>query len=160
MFAEFFEEFSGDLTLLLLMAGVGVALGMIFGRFRLVNILINIYIAFAAVVVLPESISDMFKYSEVLLFFGAIVVLTLLGDYLFDIHMSGSGPGFFWRLIVMSFLEMGLVVSLVTYFVSRADVLEYISKNMYFYFASDYARVFWFAVPILFVFYLNKKSRN
>ena len=160
MFIDFFSKISGDLAVILAMAGIALALGFVFGRFKLVNILINIYIAFAATIVLPDAVADLFKYAEVFFFVVFIAVLTLLGDYLFDIHISGSGRGFFSRLIAMSFLIVILFFSLASFFIPKKEMLEIISPNMYNYLASPSARFFWFALPIGLVSYLNRKSRR
>ena len=68
------KNLAGDISLLLLFIGLSVAFGFIFGRWKLVNILINVYIVVAFLSILPKEILDFSPYARagsflVLLFF-------------------------------------------------------------------------------------------
>lgn len=155
----FSDKLAGDISLFLVLVAISVAFGMFVGRFRLINILINIYIALAILSVIPENLLKFHENSEPFLFLLIVVLLTLIGDYLFDIHISSSGSGFFWRLVVMSFLEMGLIFSVVISLMPQDKLLEYVSQNAYQYFASPAAKTFWIIIPLTFLFFINKRAK-
>jgi len=152
-------QWADEIALFLILAGVSVAFGFFMGRFRLVNVLISIYIAIALLSVLPKEFLKFNQHADVFLFLIFVIGLTLADSALFDIHISGSGAYFFWRLFVMSFLEIGLIFSILTTLLPRKEVLEYISADAYNYFASSYAQFLWMVIPLLFVFFINKKLR-
>ena len=155
----FSDKLAGDASLFLVLVAISIVFGMFVGRFRLINILINIYIALAILSIIPDNLLKFNENSEPLLFLLIVISLTLVGDYLFDIHISSSGSGFFWRLVVMSFLEMGLIFSVISSMIPSEKLLEYFSQNMYQYFASSSARVFWIIAPLAFLFFINKRSK-
>ena len=156
---DIFGKISGDITLIVILIAVSVGFGLLIGRFRLVNVLINIYIAFAFVTVLPQDILDISKNSSALIFLSILVALTLVSDYLFDIHISNSSSGFFWRLFVMSFLLTSLTFSMLVSMLEKKLVMKYISIDAFGYFAAPYASFFWMAAPLLFLFFLNKRQK-
>lgn len=154
------EKISGDISLFLILAAVSVGLGMYIGRFRLVNVLINIYIAVAILSVVPEKWLSGSEILQAIFFLVVVVFLTIIGDYLFDIHISNTvTSGFFWRLLVMSFLEMGLVFSIIISLLPKKVVLQYISENSLVYFSSPYAQIFWMVIPLIFLLFLSKRGR-
>jgi len=153
------DKLAGDLSLFLVLVAISLMFGMFVGRFRLANILINIYIALAILTVIPKDFLSLYANSDLLIFLLLLTVLTIAGDNLFDIHISSSGSGFFWRLVVMSFLEVGLIFSIIISMIPSSKLLEYVSQNMYQYFASPSAKVFWMAAPLVFLFFINKKAK-
>jgi len=153
------DKLAGDMSLFLILVAISLMFGMFVGRFRLANILINVYIAAAILMVIPESFLNLYANSNLLLFMLLLTVLTIIGDSLFDIHIPSSGSGFFGRLVVMSFLEVGLIFSVIISMVPSDKLLEYVSQNMYQYFASPSARIFWMTAPLVFLFFINKRSK-
>ncbi|MCK9378862.1 MAG: hypothetical protein M0P97_01825 [Candidatus Moranbacteria bacterium] len=154
------EKISGDISMFLILSVVSVGLGMYIGRFRLVNVLINIYIAVALLGVIPAKWLSSSGVLPAIFFLAAVIFLTIIGDYLFDIHISNTVPGgFFWRLFVMSFLEMGLVFSIIISHLPKKIVLQYISESSSGYFSSPYAQIFWMVLPLVFLLFLSKKSK-
>lgn len=145
-------------TLLLVMLAVTVAFWLLVGRFRLHSVLINIYISFALVGALPKDLIGTNTVMSVLLFMIGIVLLTLMGKYTFDIHLSGSGLAY-WQIFTMSFLEVGLITSLLAGFVGDKTLLKFVSKEALFYFSSPWAKFLWLALPLAFLIYINKKGR-
>lgn len=144
-------------TLVLVMLAVTVAFWLLVGRFRLHSVLINIYISFALAWSLPKNLISDNSTLALMLFLISIVLLTLMGRYTFDIHLSGSGLAY-WQIFIMSFLEIGLIVSLSVFFVGDKILLKYISKDALFYFASPWAKFVWLSLPLAFLIYINKKS--
>lgn len=153
------KTFAGDLSLLFLFIGISLVLGFVFGRYKLVNILINVYIGLAVVAVLPEGWLDFSLYGEAITFLAVLVVLTLVDQRLFDIHMSNAGTDFFWRLIVTSLLVTGLIVSVLLSYLPEKTALQFISESAYQYFASPTALLFWTILPIVSLFFINKRLR-
>src|SRR3989304_9370150 len=86
---DFFSAFdlpnnlAGDLSLFLLFVGISLAFGFIFGRWKLINILINVYIALAFIGVLPESLFLTAVYSKAIVFIVLVIMLTAIDERLF-----------------------------------------------------------------------------
>lgn len=153
------NKIAGDLSLILLFIGVSILAGFIFGRWKLVNILINVYIAVAIVGIVPQDWFDVSVYAKAGLFLGLLVLLTMFDERLFDIHITSAGTDFFWRFFVTSFLVTGSVLSSVFNFLPKYIVLEWVSPNLYFYIASPWALMFWLVVPIFSLFVINTRLR-
>lgn len=154
------ENLSGDISFLFFFLVVSIAFGMLVGRFRLINVLINVYIAIAILTVMPREIFTPYSLAALFFFVAAVVVLTMVDSHLFDIHISGSGGSFFWRLFVMSFFEAGLIFSVFISFWNREAVLKFISPDIYLVFASEIMRIFWMLAPLLVLFFINKKEKK
>jgi len=152
------ENLAGDISFLILFLVVSIAFGMFVGRFRLINVLINVYIAIAILTVIPKEILEPTSLAALFVFIATVIVLTMIDSHLFDIHLSGSGGSFFWRLFVMSFFESGLIFSVLISFWGKKTMIEYISSDIYNVFASPYARVFWMLAPLFVLFFINKKE--
>lgn len=158
VFAElgFSQKITLDLTLFLVLAFVSFVFGMLIGRYRLVTVLINIYVAIA--VTGAVSVKLLPDYSNrLILFFGIIVVLTILGKKMFEIPISGSGKGFLWRVFVMSFLEIMLVLSTTLAIFPKKIALGYVSPSAYDYLVLNNAPLFWMLLPLVFMFLIHKK---
>lgn len=150
---------AGDLSLVLLFVGVSLLAGFIFGRWKLVNILINVYIAVALVGIIPPFWLVWSVYAKAVIFLAILVLLTMFDERLFDIHMTSAGTDFFWRFFVTSFLVTGSVLSSTFNFLPRDLVLEWVSPNLYFYIASPWALLFWLVMPLLSLFFINTRLR-
>lgn len=145
-------------TLVLVVLAITVAFWLLVGRFRLHSVLINIYISFALVWTLPKDFIGTNTNLSVMLFLISIVLLTLMGNYTFDIHLSGSGLAY-WQIFTMSFLEVGLIISIIAAFIGDKTLLRFVSKDAIFYFSSPWARFLWLAMPLAFLVYINKRGR-
>jgi hypothetical protein len=153
------NNLAGDLTLLLLFFGLSLAFGFIFGRWKLVNILINIYIVVAFLSVLPKELLAFSPYARAGVFFGLLVFLSMVDDRLFDLHITSAGTDFFWRLFVMSILVTGMLVSVTLTLLPKSLALSYLSATAYSYFASPLALVFWMAFPLLLLLFINNRLK-
>lgn len=164
-FLSFFPSFqlpknlAGDISLILLFLGFSLAMGFIVGRWKLINILINVYISLAFINVLPERLLDMSEYGRVGIFVVLLVALTAVDKRLFDLHISNAGTDFFWRLFVMSILVTGMVFSSFLYYLPQPTALQFISMTAYGYFASPTALLFWLAMPILSLLFINNRLK-
>lgn len=147
------------MSLLLLFIGMSLVFGFVFGRWKLINILINVYIALAFVGVLPKEMLDFSLYAKSGIFLLILIVLTAIDDRLFDLHITSAGTDFFWRLIVTSILVTGMIVSVLLSFLPKATALGYISPTAYGYFASAGALIFWMVVPLLSLLFINNRLK-
>lgn len=150
---------AGDLSLVLLFVGIAVAMGFIFGRWKLVNILINVYITVALIGILPSDWFVFSVYAKAFTFLGVLAFLTAVDERLFDIHITSAGTDFFWRFFVTSFLVSGTVVSTFFSFLPRSIALQWITPTLYGYVASQWALIFWLVVPLFSLFFINKRLR-
>ncbi len=153
------KDIAGDLSLILLFIGVSLLVGFIFGRWKLVNILINVYIAVALVGVMPDSWFEISDYARSGMFVALLTGLTMFDERLFDIHITSAGTDFFWRFFVTSFLVTGSVLSSTFSFLPKAVALSWITPDLYLYIASPWALLFWLVVPIFSLFFINMRLR-
>ncbi len=144
-------------TVFLVMLAIAVVLWLVVGKKRLHNSVMNIYLSFALVQVLPVNLISTNKNLSVLIFLILLVVLTLFGNYTFDIGLSGSGLAY-WQIFLMSFFEVGAVFSITASFLGDKQLLQYVSKDALFYFTSPWAKFIWLALPLLFLIYINKSN--
>lgn len=144
---------------MLLFIGLSIAFGFIFGRWKLVNILINVYIVVAFLSILPKEILSFSPYAKVGSFLGLLFFLSMVDDRLFDVHITSAGTDFFWRLFVMSILVTGMVVSVTLSFLPKTLALSYISLTAFEYFASPFALIFWMTIPLLLLLFINNRLK-
>ncbi|MGK2849225.1 MAG: hypothetical protein ACSLEX_04130 [Minisyncoccota bacterium] len=162
---RFFADFSipvniaGDLSLLFMFLGMSLMLGFVFGRFKLVNILINVYIAIAFVGVMPVTFFILSVYMKAGLFLLLVMFLTAVDKRLFDLHISSAGSDFFWRLFVTSVLVTGMIVSALLSFLPKSVALNFLSATAYGYFASQGALIFWMITPLLSLLFINNRLK-
>jgi hypothetical protein len=149
-------DLTQDITLILVMAAASVVFGLFIGRFRLITILINIYVALAIVSATPDKYFKDYSY-EIGFFALLVVVFTFLGKSLFEIHISGAGSGYLWRVFVMSFIEVAMLISIILSLMPKAAALGYVSQTAYGYLASPGARFIWMTLPIVFILFIHKR---
>ena len=145
-----------DITLLAVIIIASLLFGLFIGRFKLVTVLINIYIAFALLATVPEKYLVDYNY-RLIFFYAALVILTLAGRKLFEIYISSSGSGFMWRVFAMSFLEVVFLLSITLAILPKKIALGYVSPNAYQYLASADWRFVWMVVPLIFIFIIHKR---
>ncbi|HCP08326.1 MAG TPA: hypothetical protein DIT25_00800 [Candidatus Moranbacteria bacterium] len=153
------DDLSQDIMLLIFIAFVSFVYGILIGRTRLMTVLINIYVAYAVVAVVPQEIFDGYEL-KILAFLGILALLTVLNKRFFDISLSGSGSGFLFRVFSMSFLQVVLVLSIAFSFFPENAAMEYISGSAYEYLVSGWAPLVWMIAPLLLMFYIYKKIRR
>ena len=153
------KNIAGDMSLFFLFIGMSLVFGFIFGRWKLINILINVYIALAFVGVIPVAWFVASPYAKSGVFIILLIILTAIDNRLFDLHISSVGTDFFWRLFVTSILVTGMIVSVILSFLPKAVALGYISVTAYGYFASPMALIFWMVVPLLSLLFINNRLK-
>jgi len=145
-----------DVTLIIVAVLASFIFGAFIGRTKLVSVLINIYAAFAIISVTPKTlIVD--DSTRLLVFLALVVGLTLAGRKLFDVYLSGAGTGFLWRIFVMSFLEIGLLTSIVFSLLPSKTALTYISASSLDYLVSGNAQLIWMAAPLVFLLLMHRR---
>lgn len=149
-------QLTQDISLFLLVAVLSFVFGMFIGRYKLITILINIYVAFAVTVSVPDKYFTDYVY-ELVFFLAGVVVLTLVSKQLFEIYISGSGSGFLWRVFAMSFLEVVFLLSIVLSIVPKSVAMEYVSPAAYGYLATENAHLAWMIIPMAFMFFIHKR---
>ena len=143
-----------DVIFFLVVILASFILAMLIGKHRVVNVIINTYITFAILQVVPAGYLTSFTSTE-LFFFVLLIILTLLGDKLFEISISGAG--FMWRVIVASFLEVLLLSSLALSFMPKKEALGYVSKLTYPYLTAPDFRLLLMVAPLAFLLLIHKK---
>ena len=150
------EDLVQDVSLLLVIVLASFVFGMFIGRYKLITVLINIYVAVAVVSAIPEKFLQNY-IQELVAFSGIVVVLTLISKRLFEIYISGSGSGFLWRIFVMSFLEVLFLSSIILSIIPEKEATEIISEMAYSFLASPMARLLWMIAPLAFLFIIHKR---
>lgn len=156
---EFSKGVASILSFVFLFIGASVAVGFIFGRNKLVNIFINIYIAFAFVSALPPTVFATSPYAEAGLFFVLLVFLTSIDQHLFDLHIPNASYDIFWRLFIMSFLVVGMVTSAMVTLLPAKTVLSLPFPFLSDYFGTPTAFILWLSLPLLVLIFMNKRLR-
>ncbi len=156
---SFIGKSAGDFSFLFVFFALSLGVGFLFGRWKLVNILINIYIALAFVGVLSVGFLGSSVYGELITFLAVLIFLTATDDRLFDIHIASAGTDFFWRLFVMSILVTGFFVSTLFSFFPEKIVLSYISPAIYGLFATPIAEIVWMTIPLLVLLFINNRLK-
>jgi len=145
-----------DISLLLVIALLSFVFGMFIGRYKLITILINIYVSFAVTAAVPAQYFSDYLY-KLIFFLAGVIILTLVSKRLFEIYISGSGSGFLWRVFVMSFLEVVFMISIVLSIIPKKVALGYVSNEAYNYLASENAKFIWMVIPLAFIFFIHKR---
>jgi len=150
---------SQNVMLLIFIALLSFVYGMLLGKHKLMSVLINIYVAFAVVSVVPAKTFTDYNV-QVIVFLGILVVMTILDKRFFDISLSGSGASFLFRVFSMSFLEIVLVLSIVFSYIPMKDALAFISKDAYVYLVTGWAPLIWMVAPLVYMFFIYKKINH
>lgn len=153
------KDFASVLSFVFLFIGISLAVGFAFGRNKLVNVFINIYIALAFVSVLPDHFLIDSEYANAGFFFFLLVFLTAIDQHLFDLHIPNTSYDIFWRMFVMSGLVVGMTVSVVTSLIPKRFLSELPFPFLYDFFGGQIANVLWLSLPIFVLLFMNKRLR-
>jgi len=146
-----------DVTLLIVIILASFLFAIFIGKSRLAAVLVGSYISFALVTVTPESYLSGNEY-KLLAYLVIVVALTIWGKKMIDISIGGIGSGFMWKIFVMSFLEVVMILSVILSLVSKKEALQYISLSSYGYLINDPMKLIWMAAPLAFLFFVQKKK--
>ncbi len=141
--------------------------GFSLGRDRIIVILVSIYMALAVVGNAPviNQVNIALKLTDnivlqISLFLGLFVLLFFLLSRSALIKTIGenSAPGKWWQVIVFSFLQVGLLISITLSFLPL-DTVGALSEQTRQLFISDYGKSAWLIAPIIFMA-LGPKSKK
>jgi hypothetical protein len=147
---------SQDITLFFVIALVSFVFWMFIGRYKIITVLINIYVSLAIMSAVPEKYFTDYTF-KLILFYALVVALTIVSKKLFEIYISGSGSGFLWRVFAMSFLEVMMLLSITLVLVPKKVALGYVSPTSYDYLTADMARLLWMVLPLILMFAIHKR---
>lgn len=153
------SNLSQDISLLFLVIFVSFVFGMFIGRYKLLTILVNIYISLAVIAAVPKGFLASYSHN-LIAFFSILIILTLISKKFFEVSISGAGSGFLWRVFAMSFLEVVLLISIAVSMVPEKVALGYVSATSYKYLASDNFRFIWTIAPLVFMFFIQRRSNR
>lgn len=150
---------AGDVSFLLAFIAVCLIVGVYLGRAQLVSIVLYGYIGTAILSILPNELLNFSLYGRAIIFIIIFFFLFFTGDYVIDIHISNAGADFFWRILIMSFLAVGMLTSIIFALLPKADVMRYFSSGAISYFVSPEAKIAWMIIPLLFLLFINRRLR-
>lgn len=152
------RDLAGFLGFWLAFIGTGVGIGFLFGRGKLGNVFIDVYMSVAvtrtllAVVPLPEL-----PYAGAVLFFVVLAFLIGIDQSLFDLHISNAAYDIFWRVFVMGVLVTGMAVSAFISFLPAKAVASLPFPQLSLYFGSPVATALWFSLPVFVLVFMNRR---
>jgi hypothetical protein len=157
--ATFPQETAGLVVFAVLFVIVGVGVGFLLGRNRLVNVVMSVYVALAftnaSVGVLPKD----FPLSGAWLFLVLLVLLTLVDRSLFEVHVPPSPQDVFWRVVVTGIMVTGMVTSVAVVMFPKKMVASFPISVPIRYFGTPLAEILWLVLPLLVLLILNKRSK-
>ncbi len=157
--ATFPQETAGLIVFAIMFILVGIGVGFLLGRNRLVNVVMSVYVALAftnaSVGVLPKE----FPLSGAWLFLVLLVLLTLVDRSLFEVHVPSLPQDVLWRVVVTGIMVTGMVTSVaVSMFPKKTVALLPITVPVR-YFGMPLAEILWLVIPLVVLLLLNKRSK-
>lgn len=147
--------FFGDLSLFGVLLLFFLFLIFVVGRYRIVHFVLNTYIALGFVLILPREILVSSSFVSLIVFFAVLSILTLLGEKIFDIHARTSTYNWF-SISILGISISALICGIFFRWLPRDVFLwEMFSPRSIGYFSGEWFLVFWFVVPLVFLFVLG-----
>lgn len=156
---ELSKDIASILSFAFLFVGIATAAGFVFGRNKLVNIFINVYIALAFTKAMPVDDISSSPYTEAILFVVLLVFLTAIDEHLFDLHIPNASYDIFWRLFVMSLLVVGMVTSVLVTLLPKKILSVAPFPFLSDIFGLPVAHILWLFVPLILLIFMNKRLR-
>jgi hypothetical protein len=160
---------SWDLFIILFFVAAFLLYGLSLGRDRLVVIMVGLYMALAIVNTAPYfdflngyqanfSVNNI-SILKITLFFGLFVVIFFLisRSALMNTIGAGSSQGSWWQTLIFSFLQVGLMISVVLSYLPKEFIAK-LSGQMQNFFISDPARFCWLVGPVLMMALVRKRK--
>lgn len=154
---------SWDLFVLVTFAVVICAYLFRFGKDRAFLILISTYISFALIEKLPliekvagVSLKNTPTDKALIFLAGIFAVYFILSRSAFTSVSRIVSKKSWFPTLVLSFLQVGLIISLIISFLSPAEVKD-LSAFLRYFFATDSAQFFWLVAPFAAIFLLKEK---
>lgn len=151
-----------DLLVVFFFIAAGFFYGITSGKTRLISVLLSLYVS--ALVFENFSYLNFFVSGrplfEVFLFRSLIfVILIILLSLLFNrilFRDSLGGTKVWWQVFLLSFLEVGLLMSLIFQLLPAKDIFDFspLVRNL---FASSRAFFWWLTLPLVALFFVARK---
>jgi hypothetical protein len=158
--AQVLNNPSWDLLVVFFFIAAGFFLGITLGKTKLVAILFSLYIS--ALVLGNFSYLDFLTrnrplFQVFLIRAAAFGILIIILTFLFNKFLSRdyvSGTREWWKVFILSFLEVGLLMSFVFQLLPAKELFTFspIVKNL---FASSSAFFWWLTLPLISLFFVR-----
>lgn len=157
--ATFPQETAGLIVFAVIFILVGIGVGFLLGRNRLVNVVMSVYVALAftnaSVGVLPKE----FPLSGAWLFLALLVLLTLVDRSLFEVHVPALPQDVLWRVVVTGIMVTGMVTSVAMSMFPKKTIAMFPITVPVRYFGTPLAEILWLVIPLVVLLLLNKCSK-
>jgi len=159
---------SWDLFIILFFLVASLIYGISMGRDRAIVVIVAIYMALAVVDYAPfveklisgTAIQQLFIFKITSFLVVFIVLFYLLAQSaLLNTIASRSATRSWWQAILFSFLQVGLLISIVLSFLPEVSLKE-LSDFTRMIFTTETARFIWIALPIVVMALIKKPKRH
>lgn len=147
---------SGEALFFLILLAVGIGLGFLIGRYRLVALLASVYFSSAIFSVIPKEYVPTDPIYVLLVFTFLVLIFTFLDEYLFDVNADIARS--LWSSVIIGFFAVGVFISAVFALIPWSAISNIVSKQIYIYLAGPWARFLWMVLPLIFFFIIKKKK--
>lgn len=154
-----------DIIVILILVAGGFFYGLSTGKAKIAARILYTYAAFAITSALPMSVAASFFNNENIFFLRAGIFLFLFLLLSFFLGSRKFGPKFIsssdsWRRIfIMSFLQVGLLIHLVLYFIPGEEI-DFIAPFTRYVFAYPELHVWWLLVPLAVMMFFKRRERS
>jgi hypothetical protein len=151
--AQIFSNPAWDVVAILFLIAAGFFYGLVSGRSRLISVLIATYTAaflFENFILLNSLIETRGVWEAFLIRIASFLVILVLTSFIISkfIVFGDGGGKVWWKIFVLSFLQAGLVVSIILNFMPTEGVVEF-SPLVEKVFAGDSALFWWLLAPLV-----------
>ena len=154
-----------DIIVLLILIAGGFFYGLSTGKAKIAARILYTYAAFAVVSALPiERLASLFSDENV--FFlraGVFFLFFLLLSFFLGSRRSGgrfiSSSDSWWRVFILSFLQIGLLIHLVLYFIPEEE-MEFIAPLTRYVFAHPDLHIWWLVLPLAVTIFFKRGERS
>ncbi len=155
---------SWDLFLVLFFLVGALLYGLSLGKDRIIAIMVSIYMAVAIIQVIPQDIVDYALANNITLEMTAFVALFAILFFALSRSallnaMSMKAQGSWWQVVALSFLHVGLLVSVVMSFLPP-EILGHFSQQTQDVFLTEWARFGWMVAPVAAMLLLGGKDED
>lgn len=158
---------SWDWIIVLVFVAVAFIYGWSMGRNRLATIILGTYfsflltnyfpwklLGFVGLKETPTSTIQIFIFLGIILAFYFLIPHSALGSAL---KLRSRGRGNWWQSLVLSFLQIGLILAIITGFLPE-NIAIGISPFAKTIFVGDLAKFLWLLLPILAIMFFRQRS--
>lgn len=148
-----------DILLIFFFLVSGFFYGLLFGRSRMLAITISTYVGIACVYTFPLNIELIENDAKEFLPIGVFIMSIFLTHFVFYVslfHNRRLGGERWWQLFVLSFLSIGLIVS-VSLRLLPLHFHTLFTDTTHSLFLSDTAYISWFVIPLATLLIANRK---